>query len=36
MIQKEEKIVAVLLVMAVLSVIIGYFGFVPQVAVYYA
>jgi DNA/RNA endonuclease YhcR with UshA esterase domain len=34
MIQKEEKIVAVLLVMAVLSLIIGYFGFVPQVAAY--
>ena len=34
MIQKEEKIVAVLLVMAVLSLIIGYFGFVTQVAAY--
>ena len=34
MIQKEEKIVVVLLVMAVLSLIIGYFGFVPQVAAY--
>jgi len=27
--QKEEKIVVVLLVMAVLSLIIGYFGFAP-------
>ncbi len=34
MIQKEEKIVAVLLVMAVLSLIIGYFGFVPTLAAY--
>jgi DNA/RNA endonuclease YhcR with UshA esterase domain len=34
MIQKEEKIVAVLLIMAVLSLIIGYFGFVPQVTAY--
>lgn len=36
MMQKEEKIVAVLLVMAVLSLIIGYFGFVPQVTAYSA
>ena len=34
MMQKEEKIVVVLLVMAVLSLIIGYFGFVPTVAAY--
>ena len=34
MMQKEEKIVSVLLVMAVLSLIIGYFGFIPQVAAY--
>ena len=34
MIQKEEKIVMVLLAMAVLSLIIAYFGFVPQVAAY--
>lgn len=34
MLQKEEKIVAVLLVMAVLSLIIGYLGFVPQVSGY--
>jgi DNA/RNA endonuclease YhcR with UshA esterase domain len=34
MIQKEEKIVGVLLVMAVLSLIIGYFGFVPTLAAY--
>jgi DNA/RNA endonuclease YhcR with UshA esterase domain len=32
--QKEEKIVVVLLVMAVLSLIIGYFGFAPVVNVY--
>lgn len=32
--QKEEKIVSVLLVMAVLSLIIGYFGFVPELASY--
>ncbi len=32
--QKEEKIVAVLLVMAVLSLIVGYFGFVPTLAAY--
>lgn len=34
MLQREEKIVAVLLVMAVLSLIIGYLGFVPQVSGY--
>ncbi len=34
MMQKEEKIVSVLLIMAVLSLIIGYFGFVPEVAAY--
>jgi len=34
MIQKEEKIVMVLLAMAVLSLIIAYFGFIPQVAAY--
>ncbi|VVB51723.1 OB-fold nucleic acid binding domain protein [uncultured archaeon] len=34
MMQKEEKIVIVLLIMAVLSLIIGYFGFIPQVAAY--
>jgi DNA/RNA endonuclease YhcR with UshA esterase domain len=34
MMQKEEKIVVVLLVMAVLSLIIGYFGFVPKAAAY--
>ena len=34
MLQKEEKIVMVLLAMAVLSLIIGYFGFIPQVAAY--
>jgi DNA/RNA endonuclease YhcR with UshA esterase domain len=34
MMQKEEKIVSVLLAMAVLSLIIGYFGFIPQVAAY--
>jgi DNA/RNA endonuclease YhcR with UshA esterase domain len=32
--QKEEKIVVVLLVMAVLSLIIGYFGFSPVTNVY--
>src|SRR5659263_229178 len=32
--QKEEKIVVVLLVMAVLSLIIGYFGFAPVVSAY--
>jgi DNA/RNA endonuclease YhcR with UshA esterase domain len=32
--QKEEKIVVVLLVMAVLSLIIGYFGFVPVTNAY--
>ncbi|MFA4956487.1 MAG: hypothetical protein WC556_05885 [Candidatus Methanoperedens sp.] len=34
MMQKEEKIVVVLLVMAVLSLIIGYFGFAPVVSAY--
>lgn len=34
MLQKEEKIVAVLLAMAVLSLTIGYLGFVPQVSGY--
>ncbi len=34
MMQKEEKIVGVLLVMAVLSLIIGYIGFVPEVSAY--
>ena len=34
MMQKEEKIVVVLLAMAVLSLIIGYFGFIPQAAAY--
>ena len=34
MMQKEEKIVVVLLVMAVLSLIIGYFGFVPVTNAY--
>jgi DNA/RNA endonuclease YhcR with UshA esterase domain len=32
--QKEEKIVVVLLVMAVLSLIIGYVGFVPEASAY--
>lgn len=32
--QKEEKIVVVLLVMAVLSLIIGYFGFAPVSSAY--
>ena len=32
--QKEEKIVVVLLVMAVLSLIIGYFGFAPVASAY--
>jgi DNA/RNA endonuclease YhcR with UshA esterase domain len=32
--QKEEKIVVVLLVMAVLSLIIGYFGFAPVTSAY--
>ena len=32
--QKEEKVVVVLLVMAVLSLIIGYFGFSAQVEAY--
>ncbi len=34
MMQKEEKVVVVLLIMAVLSLIIAYFGFAPQVAAY--
>ena len=34
MMQKEEKIVVVLLVMAVLSLIIGYFGFSPITSAY--
>jgi DNA/RNA endonuclease YhcR with UshA esterase domain len=34
MMQKEEKVVVVLLVMAVLSLIIGYFGFSSQTAGY--
>ncbi len=34
MMQKEEKVVVVLLIMAVLSLIIGYFGFSPQTAAY--
>lgn len=34
MMQKEEKIVVVLLVMAVLSLIIGYFGFAAPQAAY--
>jgi len=34
MMQKEEKIVVVLLVMAVLSLIIGYFGFAPVANAY--
>lgn len=34
--QKEEKIMVVLLVMAVLSLIIGYYGFIPQDAAYSA
>lgn len=34
MMQKEEKIVVVLLLMAVLSLIIGYFGFVSEVPAY--
>jgi len=34
MMQKEEKIVVVLLVMAVLSLIIGYFGFAPVTSAY--
>ncbi len=32
--QKEEKVVVVLLIMAVLSLIIGYFGFSPQTQAY--
>ncbi len=32
--QREEKIVTVLLVTAVLSLIVGYFGFVPTLAAY--
>ncbi len=34
MMQKEEKVVVVLLIMAVLSLIIGYFGFAAQQAAY--
>ncbi len=34
MMQKEEKIVVVLLVMAVLSLIIGYFGFATEIKAY--
>ena len=34
MMQKEEKIVVVLLVVAVLSLIIAYFGFAPQTNAY--
>ncbi len=34
MMQKEEKVVVVLLIMAVLSLIIAYFGFSSQAAVY--
>ncbi|MFU8766566.1 MAG: nucleotide-binding protein [Candidatus Methanoperedens sp.] len=34
MMQKEEKVVVVLLVMAVLSLIIGYFGFTSEVPAY--
>lgn len=34
MLQKEEKIVVVLLVMAVLSLIIGYFGFSEEISSY--
>ena len=34
MMQKEEKIVVVLLVMAVLSLSIGYFGFAPVASAY--
>ncbi len=34
MMQKEEKVVVVLLIMAVLSLIIGYFGFSSQVETY--
>ncbi len=34
MMQKEEKIVVVLLIMAVLSLIIGYFGFATQQTTY--
>ncbi|MBU4492328.1 MAG: OB-fold nucleic acid binding domain-containing protein [Euryarchaeota archaeon] len=34
MMQKEEKIVVVLLIMSVLSLIIGYFGFSSQTAAY--
>jgi len=34
MLQKEEKIVIVLLIMAVLSLIIGYFGFSGEIASY--
>ncbi len=34
MMQKEEKVVVVLLIMAVLSLIIGYFGFSTQTQAY--
>lgn len=34
MMQKEEKVVVVLLIMAVLSLIIGYFGFSSQTPAY--
>ncbi len=34
MLQKEEKTVVVLLVVAVLSLIIAYFGFAPQIDAY--
>ncbi|MDD5473237.1 MAG: nucleotide-binding protein [Candidatus Methanoperedens sp.] len=34
MMQKEEKVVVVLLIMAVLSLIIGYFGFSSQTQIY--
>ncbi|MCZ7393896.1 MAG: hypothetical protein ABOK23_10010 [Candidatus Methanoperedens sp.] len=34
MMQKEEKVVVVLMVMAVLSLIIGYFGFATQTLAY--
>ncbi|MDP2844889.1 MAG: OB-fold nucleic acid binding domain-containing protein [Candidatus Methanoperedens sp.] len=34
MMQKEEKIVVVLLIVAVLSLVIGYFGFSSQTAAY--
>lgn len=34
MMQKEEKILVVLLIVAALSLVIGYFGFSPQTAAY--